>query len=89
MLMSQIFKWNFMGNRQRLLKSNEQTTGAIECHVSFPLALICTKNISVAGHGTEQPLSRVFSQYKKGYSGAGLVAGLLLDQRSAKSPLRC
>ncbi|KAL1284621.1 Homeobox protein Dlx1a [Trichinella pseudospiralis] len=70
-----------MGNRQRLLKSNEQTTGAIECHVSFPLALICTKNISVAGHGTEQPLSRVFSQYKKGYSGAGLVAGLLLDQR--------
>ncbi|KRY42959.1 hypothetical protein T01_1914 [Trichinella spiralis] len=85
-------KYTFFGNRQRLLKLNEQKTGAIECHVSFPLTPMCTMGISVADRGTEQPLGGSFnvpSQYKKGYSGVGLVAGLLLDQRSAKSPLRC
>ncbi|XP_003377127.1 conserved hypothetical protein [Trichinella spiralis] len=71
MLMQQIFKvaftfklytyLTFFGNRQRLLKLNEQKTGAIECHVSFPLTPMCTMGISVADRGTEQPLGGSFN----------------------------
>ncbi|KAL1240957.1 Nuclear cap-binding protein complex subunit [Trichinella spiralis] len=63
------FKQTFFGNRQRLLKLNEQKTGAIECHVSFPLTPMCTMGISVADRGTEQPLGGSFNVPSVSYSG--------------------
>ncbi|KRZ98195.1 hypothetical protein T08_13144 [Trichinella sp. T8] len=55
--------------RQRLLKLNEQKTGAIECHVSFPLTPMCTMGISEADRGTEQPLGGSFNVPSVRYSG--------------------